>query len=55
MCLSKKNFIELARILGTTKATEATVKATIAYCKLENPRFSEQRFRDAIQKARGVQ
>jgi hypothetical protein len=52
MSLSRKNFVELARILGVTHATEATIKSVVAYCRSENERFSEKRFRDAIANAR---
>jgi hypothetical protein len=50
--LSRKHFIELAKILAQSKASENVINGVIAFCKSENPRFLEYRFRNYIRKIR---
>lgn len=51
--ISKKDFIELATILGKTETREEIINSVVKYCKSENPRFSETKFRSYIQKIKG--
>ena len=50
--LSRKHFIELAKVLAQSKASENVINGVIAFCKSENPRFLEYRFRNYIRKIR---
>jgi hypothetical protein len=52
MSLTGQDFVEIARILATTNASEETVKSTIAYCKFSNPRFNETKFRNYIKRVK---
>jgi len=51
--ISKKDFIAIAEILAKTEANPEIVNSVVQYCKSENPRFSENKFRSYIQKIKG--
>jgi SOS response regulatory protein OraA/RecX len=50
--LSRKHFVELAKALAESEASENVIDGVIAFCKSENPRFLEYRFRNYIRKIR---
>jgi predicted nucleotidyltransferase len=50
--ISKKDFLALATILAKEENQEI-INSVVQYCKSENPRFKEKRFREHIQKIRG--
>lgn len=52
MSVSKKDFIEIAKILATTNTKEDVINSVCKYFKSENSRFNESKFRSYIEKLR---
>jgi len=50
--INKKDFIAIAEILAQETNPEI-INSVVEYCKSENPRFSETKFRTHIQKVKG--
>jgi pyocin large subunit-like protein len=50
MSVSKKDFMNIAEILAKTETKEDIINSVVKYFKSENPRFSEQKFREYIKK-----
>ena len=47
--MTRKHYIELARILKSTKAPMRTILAMAEYLGSENPNFNHQKFIEACQ------
>lgn len=48
--MTKKHFIEIARILSATGASEATIFAMARYFATQNQHFDAERFAEACKK-----
>jgi len=53
MGLSRIDFQGIAKTLAESKASENVINGFVLFCRSENPRFSETKFRNYIQKLRG--
>ena len=51
MSVSKKDFVAIANILRTHKATPETISDFCTYFRTENPRFDAYKFREYVRRA----
>jgi hypothetical protein len=50
--LSRKYYVEIAEILAKSQTVEQAINSIVTFCKSDNERFNESKFRNHIQKTR---